>query len=88
MCVAGVLQTTKMPTIKGIPTPSALLSSAHDAYVHLSTTVTNMTEPLDHEEELWPQFEVSAQSVTDAFKKYAGSDIPALQLIRLMRRLR
>jgi hypothetical protein len=59
-----------MPMINGIPTPSALLSTAHNAYGHLSTTITNMTAPLDHEEELWPQFEVSAQSVTDACKKY------------------
>ncbi|KAF9785190.1 hypothetical protein BJ322DRAFT_1108649 [Thelephora terrestris] len=62
-----------MPMINGIPTPSALLSSAHNAYGHLSTTITNMTAPLDHEEELWPQFEVSAQSVTDACKKFEES---------------
>lgn len=64
-------QTMKMPTVKDIPTPSAVFSSAHKAYDHLSTTITNMAAPLDHEEELWPQFEVTAQSVTDAFKKYA-----------------
>lgn len=57
--------------IQGIPIPSAVLSNAHKAYDHLSTTITSMTAPLNHEEELWPQFEVTAQSVTDAFKKYA-----------------
>lgn len=56
-----------------IPTPSSLLSGAHDAYDRLSTAITNMTAPLDHEEELWPQFEISAQSVTDAFKKFEES---------------
>jgi hypothetical protein len=67
----------KMPTIKDIPTPSALLSSAHNAYDNLSTTITSMTAPLDHEEELWPQFEVTAKSVADAFKKYVKFDVPS-----------
>lgn len=74
-----MLRTMKMPTIKDIPTPSALLSSAHNAYDHLSATITDMTAPLDHEEELWPQFEVSMQSVTDLFRMYAEFEIPALR---------
>lgn len=64
-----------MPTIKDIRTPSALFSNARTVYDNLTTSITNMTAPLDHEEELWPQFEISVQSVTDAFRKYAKSDI-------------
>lgn len=60
----------KMPTIRNIPTPSALLSRAHSAYDNLSTTIQDMAAPLDHEEELWPQFEVTVQSVTDAVRKF------------------
>jgi len=67
----------RLPTVSDIPTPSSLLSGAHDVYDRLSTTITNMTAPLDHEEELWPQFEISAQSVTDAFKKYAEFNAPS-----------
>ena len=69
-------RTMRLPTIRDIPTPSSLLSGAHDAYDRLSTTITDMAAPLDHEEELWPQFEISAQSVTDAFKKYAKFNTP------------
>ncbi|KAF9650134.1 hypothetical protein BDM02DRAFT_3268196 [Thelephora ganbajun] len=70
----------KMPTIKDIPTPSALFSSAHN---HLSTSITNMAVPLDHEE-LWPQFEVSVQSVTDAFKKFEESVVaPTTKFVEL-----
>lgn len=76
---ARILRTTKMSTIKDIPTPSALFSKAHTAYNNLTTSITNMTAPLDHEEELWPQFKVSVQSVRDAFGKYAEFDI-SLQL--------
>ena len=64
-----------MPTIKDIPTPSALISGAHTAYDNLTASIMNMAAPLDHEEELWPQFEVSVQSVTDAFRKYAEFEI-------------
>jgi len=64
-----------MPTIKDIATPSALFSSAHTVYDNLTTSITNMAAPLDHDEELWPQFEVSVQSVTDAFRKYAEFEI-------------
>jgi len=60
----------KMPTVKNLPNPSVLFPNPHDLYDNLSTSVTRMTAPFDREEELWPQFEVSAQSVTDAFKKY------------------
>lgn len=67
----------KVPTISAIPSPSALLSSAHNAYDNLSITITNMAAPLDHEEELWPQFEVTAKSVTDGFKKYAKFEVPS-----------
>lgn len=67
----------KVPKIEDIPTPSTILSGAHKAYDNLSTTITNMTVPLDREEELWPQFEVTAQSVTDAFKKYAEFKVPS-----------
>jgi len=43
-----------------------------------------MTAPLDHEDELWPQFEVSVQSVTDAFKKFEESVIaPTTKFIEL-----
>lgn len=67
-------KTTKMQTIRNIPTsPSALFSSAHTAYDNLTTSITSMAAPLDHEEELWPQFEVTVQSVTDVFRKYAES---------------
>lgn len=68
--------TTKVPTMKYVPTPSALFSNAHNIYNHISTSITDMTAPLDHEE-LWPQFEVSVQSVTDAFKRYAELEIPS-----------
>ena len=67
----------KVPRIRDIPSPSTLLSSAHNAYDNLSTTITNMTAPLDHEEELWPQFEVTAKSVADGFKKYAKFEVPS-----------
>jgi len=61
--------------MKYIPTPSALFSNAHTVYDNISTSITNMAAPLDHEEELWPQFAVSIQSVTDAFKRYAEFEI-------------
>ena len=64
-----------MPTMKDVPTPSALLSNARTLYDNLSTSITNMAAPLDHEEELWPQFKASVQSVADAFKKYAEFEI-------------
>lgn len=82
MTTRGVLQTTTMH----VPTPSALFSNAHTLYDRLSTSITNMAAPLDHEEELWPEFEVSMQSVTDAFKKYAEFEIPSNSFMRLTTR--
>lgn len=69
-----------------VPTPSALFSNAHTFYDRLSTSITNMAAPLDHEEELWPEFEVSMQSVTDAFRKYAKFEIPFNSFMRLTTR--
>ena len=60
-----------------VPKYSTLFSSAHNAYDQLSTTIANMAEPSDHEEELWTQFETSARSVVDAFKKYANFETPS-----------
>lgn len=65
----------KIPTAGDIPTPSTLFSNAHSLYDQFSTSITKMTAPLDREEDLWPQFEVSAQSVTNAFKKYVEPEV-------------
>ena len=67
----------RVPTIRGTKTPSVLFSNIHTFYNHLSTSITNMAAPLEHEDELWPQFKASAQAVTDAFKKYVGFEIPS-----------
>jgi len=74
-----------MQTIRNIPTsPSALFSSAHTACDNLTTSITSMAAPLDHEEELWPQFEVSVQSVTDAFRKFEESVVaPTIKFVEL-----
>lgn len=60
-----------------------MFSNAHAFYDHLSTSITSMTAPLDREEELWPQFEVSMQSVTDAFKKCVEFEIHSSPFMRL-----
>jgi len=75
MCVFYVNVRQSTMKIKDIPTPSALLSNVYAVCDRLSTSTTDMAAPLDHEEELWPQFEVSVQSVTEAFKKYARFEI-------------
>ena len=62
----------KIPTIRNVPTPSALLSDAHTLYDNLSASITRMAASFDREDELWPQFQVSVQAITDAFKMYVG----------------
>lgn len=61
--------------MKDIPTPSALFSNVHTAYDNLTTSITNMATPSDYDGELWRQFEVSVQSVVDAFRRYVELEI-------------
>jgi len=64
----------KIPTIGNVPTPSTLLSKVHTLYDDFFTTITRMAASFDREDELWPQFEVSVQAVTDALKMYVELD--------------
>ena len=65
-----MLQTMKIPTVGNVPTPSSLFSGVKTLYDDLTTSITRMAASFDREAELWPQFEVSVQSVTDVFKMY------------------
>jgi len=60
----------RIPTIRNVPTPSSLLSDAQTRLDNFFTSITRMAAFFDREDELWPQFEVIAQTITDGFKMY------------------